>query len=120
MNRFDPSRFAVPGLALLSLILVVVVGLTLYQRNRKYDLTIAAGARSGESFALAQALKTVAERHYPNLRMRVRETGGTSENLEMLERKEAQLAAAQADVPAGPSTRLVALLYVDVFQLLVQ
>jgi len=120
MNRFDPSRFAVPGLALLSLLLAVGVGLAIYQRNRKYELTIAAGARSGESYVLAQALKTVAERHYLNLRMTVRETGGTSENLALLERKEAQLAAAQADVPAGPSTRLVALLYADVFQLLVQ
>src|SRR5262249_51300691 len=120
MNRFDPSRFAVPGLALLSLILAVVVGLTLYRRNQKYDLTIAAGARSGESFALAQALKPVAERHHPRLQIAARETGGTAENLDLLERKEAQLAAAQADVPAGPSTRLVALLYVDVFQLLVQ
>ena len=120
MNRFDPSRFAVPGLALLSLVLALVVGWTLYQRNQKHNLTIAAGARSGESFALAQALKTVAERHHPRLKITVRETAGTAENLDLLERKAAQLAAAQADVPAGPSARLVALLYVDVFQLLVQ
>jgi len=119
MYRFDPSRFAIPGLALLSLLLVLGIGVASYERNRKYSLAIAAGARSGESYVLAQALKTVAERHHQNLKISVRETGGTAENLALLERKDAQLAAAQADVPTGPSARLVALLYVDVFQLLV-
>jgi uncharacterized protein len=47
------------------------------------------------------------------------ETGGTVENLSMLQDGRAQLATAQADIPAGPQARSVAVLYDDTFQLLV-
>ncbi len=118
MSRFDPSRFAVPGLALLSLLLILGVAYAIFEQNRSYHVTIAAGSHTGEAYILTQALKTVAERHYPKLKIAMRETAGTAENLDLLERKEVQLAAAQADVPAGPSVRVVALLYLDAFQLL--
>jgi TRAP transporter TAXI family solute receptor len=50
----------------------------------------------------------------------LRETGGTAENLALLESGAADLATAQADVPAGRSARLVANLFSDAFQLLVR
>ncbi len=46
------------------------------------------------------------------------ETGGTVENLQMLEGGRAQLASAQSDVLPGPNVRAVAVLYDDAFQLL--
>ena len=60
------------------------------------------------------------ERHYPKIRIALLETNGTVENLQMLEAGRAQLATAQADVVPGPSARLLAILYDDTFQLLVQ
>ncbi len=86
---------------------------------KRERLTLAAGAPSGESYILGHALKTVVERHYPKIRIDLLETGGTVENLKMLEDGRAQLAAAQSDIPPGPKARAVTVLYDDTFQLLV-
>jgi uncharacterized protein len=59
------------------------------------------------------------ERHYPTIRITLLETGGTVENLQMLESGRAQLAAAQSDILPGPAARVVTVLYDDMFQLLV-
>jgi uncharacterized protein len=119
MHRWDPSKIGIPGLALLSVaVLVVALGVFLETR-RVQTLTIAAGSARGESYLLAQALKTVVERHHPTIRLHIRETAGTSENLQLLDAKGAQLATAQADIPTGSTARLVVYLYDDVFQLLV-
>jgi TRAP transporter TAXI family solute receptor len=79
---------------------------------------LAAGSKTGESYILGAALRTVVERHNPRIRIALLETGGTAENLRMLEDGRAALATAQADVPAGPTARVVAVLYDDAFQLL--
>lgn len=82
-------------------------------------LTLAAGSSSGESYILGNALKKVVERHYPKMRITLLETNGTVENLQMLEDGRAQLAAAQSNIPPGPTARILAVLYDDTFQLLV-
>ena len=120
MNRFDPSRFAVPALAILSLMLLAGVVTAIVGQHRSWKVTVAAGGRSGESYVLAQALKIVAQRRHPDLTVAVRETGGTAENLELLEKGEVDFATAQADAPQGRSARLVANLFGDAFQLLVR
>src|SRR6201996_9631181 len=107
------------ALAALSVAVVAVLAFAWWQQSRTEHLTLAAGASSGESYILGRALKTVVERHYPKIRMTLLETGGTVENLNMLEDGRAQLATAQADIPAGPKARSVAVLYDDTFQLLV-
>src|SRR5271156_1287374 len=109
-------RFA---LAAVSVTLIGGLAIAWWQRSRTEHLTLAAGASSGESYILGNALKTVVERHYPKIRMTLLETGGTVENLSMLQDGHAQLATAQADIPAGPRARSVAVLYDDTFQLLV-
>jgi TRAP-type uncharacterized transport system substrate-binding protein len=60
------------------------------------------------------------ERHYPKVKLSVLETGGTVESLRMLEEGKAEMATAQADVMPGRSARIVAVLYDDIFQLLVR
>jgi uncharacterized protein len=109
-------RFA---LAAVSVTLIGGLAIAWWQRSRTEHLTLAAGASSGESYILGNALKTVVERHYPKIRMTLLETGGTVENLSMLQDGRAQLATAQADIPAGLKARSVAVLYDDTFQLLV-
>jgi TRAP transporter TAXI family solute receptor len=106
------------GMVVLSLALLVFLGTIAYQGSRVHYLTLAAGSPTGESYILSAALKTVVERHNPRIRITLRETGGTVENLRMLENGSAQLAVAQADVLAGPSARILAVLYDDTFQLL--
>lgn len=119
MHRWDPSKIGIPGLALLSVgVLVVALGAFLESR-RVQTLSVAAGSARGESYLLCQALKKVVERHHPTIHLEIRETAGTSENLQLLDAKKVHLATAQADIPAGSNARLVVYLYEDVFQLLV-
>jgi TRAP transporter TAXI family solute receptor len=119
MAKLDLNRALQLGLATLSLGLIAVLAAMWWQRSRTEYLILAAGASSGESYILGNALKTVVERHYPKIRLTVLETGGTVENLKMLEDGRAQLVAAQSDVLPGPRGRAVAVLYDDTFQLLV-
>jgi hypothetical protein len=116
----DPSRLAVGLLVVFSLLLVAGIALAAFDRLRVRRAVIAAGAPEGESYVLAAALVQVAERTYPNLRLELRATAGTDENLRLLESGEVQLATAQADVPVGPHAQAVAHLFADHFQLLVR
>jgi uncharacterized protein len=119
MAKLDYNRVVRIVLAALSLGVLGMIGLLLVQRSRVQSVTLAAGASSGESYILSHALKTVVERHNPRVKITLLETGGTVANLKMLEDGRAQLATAQADVLPGPRARSVAVLYDDVFQLLV-
>src|ERR1700689_5708780 len=119
MAKFDYNRVLQLMLAALSLGLVSVLVLVFLQRSKTEYLTLAGGSSSGESYILGKALKTVVERHYPRIKISLLETGGTVENLQMLEDGRAQLATAQADILPGPRARAVAVLYDDTLQLLV-
>jgi len=109
--------------ALILLVVVTVIVLATGATIAIGDTTtqhvvVAAGPSSSESAALMRAVKSVVERHYPNIRMTVAETADVADSLKRLERGEAQLAAAQADASAPPVARLVAVLFEDEFQLL--
>jgi hypothetical protein len=119
MAKLDFNRVLRMTLVVLSVGLFVGLALAAWQGSRTEHLTLAAGASSGESYILGNALKTVVERHYPKIRITLLETGGTVENLRMLEDGRAQLATAQSDILPGPKARAVAVLYDDTFQLLV-
>jgi uncharacterized protein len=119
MAKIDLNRVLQLILAALSLGLVGVLALVFLQRSKTEYLTLAGGSSSGESYILGKALKTVVERHYPRIRISLLETGGTVENLQMLESGRVQLATAQADILPGPKARALAVLYDDTFQLLV-
>src|ERR1700733_7597349 len=119
MARLDFNRVLRIALVALSLGLVGCLAIGVWQGSKTERLTLAAGGPSGESYILGHALKTGVERHYPKIRIDLVETGGTVENLKMLEDGRAQLAAAQSNIPPGPKARAVAVLYYDPFQLLV-
>jgi hypothetical protein len=78
-----------------------------YDHLKERPISIAAGARKTESYVLAQALKTVTERHYPRIKITILEIEGATEPLE---RGLVQLAVAPSEAPAGPSARNVAVL----------
>lgn len=118
MVKLKTRHVVVIGLIVLSLALLRFIGNEIRAGSEIHRLTLAAGSKTGESYVLSAALRTVVERHNPRIRIDVLETGGTAENLKMLEERRASLATAQADVPAGPSARIVAVLYDDTFQIL--
>ena len=118
MRRLFAGRVALICLTLITVGMLSIGGFLIYKRVKVYNISIAAGDAKGESFVLMKALQTVAGRYYPHINITVSETGGTTENLRRIERGDAQFATAQADVPAGPTARSVAVLYEDNFQLL--
>jgi uncharacterized protein len=119
MAKPDFNRVLRLALIAATLCLLVILAVVYWQQSKVEHLTLAAGASSGESYLLGSALKTVVERHYPRIRITLLETGGTVENLQMLQDGRAQLATAQADILPGDRARAVAVLYDDTFQLLV-
>ena len=119
MAKLDFNRLTQLTLAALTLGLAGGLAMILLQRSKTEYLTLAAGTSSGESYILGNALKTVVERHNPRIRITLLQTGGTVENLQMLQDGRAQLATAQADISPGPRARALAVLYDDTFQLLV-
>jgi TRAP transporter TAXI family solute receptor len=119
MAKLDFNRLTQLTLAALTLGLAGGLAIIFLQRSKTEYLTLAAGTSTGESYILGNALKTIVERHYPSIRITLLQTGGTVENLHMLEDGRAQLATAQADISPGPRARALAVLYDDTFQLLV-
>jgi uncharacterized protein len=119
MAKLDLHRILPVALVAVSVCFVAWLVVVLQQQSRTQYLTLAAGDSHGESYILSSALKTVVERHYSGIRINLIETGGTVENLAMLNQGRAQMATAQADIVPGPTARMVAVLYDDTFQLMV-
>jgi len=120
-HNLDPLTIIVLlSLGGLTLGLIAAVTWHLVHRNQVNHLTLVAGNRDGESYILSQAIEKVVEANNPKIKIDLQETGGTTENIKLLEEGKAQLATAQADVPTGSSARVVAVLYRDTFQLVVK
>lgn len=101
-------------------LIVALTGYVIIQRNRVYQLTIAAGSKEGESYIFSQIMAKVVTLHQPRIKIKVIETQGSEENIKLLEENKVQLATAQADIPALPSARIVSNLFPDMFQLVVK
>ncbi|MFH7024242.1 MAG: TAXI family TRAP transporter solute-binding subunit [Heteroscytonema crispum UTEX LB 1556] len=107
-------------LLLLSLVLVLIFGVRLMADTKQvHHLTIAAGPAQGESYLLSQAIAQKVATCNPKIQIHVLETLGSQKNIELLENNKVELATAPINNSALPSTKLVTLLYSDVFQLVV-
>jgi TRAP transporter TAXI family solute receptor len=113
------NKFILP-VALLSLVLVGGFTWKLVINNQQvHYLTIAAGAKTGDYYPFASAIAEVVAQHNPKIQLKVVETQGAQENIQRLKTNKAQLALWQSDSPTVPSARAVALLYQEVFHLIV-
>ena len=115
-----PQKIGLVLLTLISLSLISFTAWNVFNRSRVYRLAIGAGLEKGESYVFAKSLQQVMKEKEPGIEIEVRVTGGTSENLKLLESNTIQLATAQADIPGGSSSRLISILYPDAFQLVVK
>jgi TRAP transporter TAXI family solute receptor len=112
------SKFAYP-VVLLSLIAALAFAMQwVRELNRTHHLVIATASRDGEYFAFASVLAEVMKRHHPDIKIRVRETAGSVENMSLLAQNQVQLAIVQSDTPVNSSARAVAYLFPEVFHLL--
>ena len=83
--ELTPNRVRAAGLVLISVLIIGVVSFVLHQQARVQRLTIAAGSREGESYAICAALRTRRGAHNPKIKIALLETAGTVENLRFLE-----------------------------------
>ncbi|GAA6621921.1 TAXI family TRAP transporter solute-binding subunit [Scytonema sp. NUACC26] len=137
-QQLDPlSKFVFISLGLFSTGLLTFSLWRLAGRLTAPEIILAAGDTEGESYIISQAIEKVVESR-SNIKITVRETGGTSQSLEMLKIGQVQMAAAQADVASeemdvstrktkpsksegkNAGLRTVAVLYQDLFQLVVR
>jgi uncharacterized protein len=108
---------------LLPLLLVIATGFGsyfIYDHIQIHNLVLAAGSPSGESYQLSRAIAQVVNTNHRNLRITVISTCGSAQNLALMATGKVELATAQADIPAGSTARTIAVLYKDLFQLVVK
>lgn len=82
-------------------------------------LTVGSGPFGSDSYALMREASDVVERHSSTIRLAVRPTRDSSESISLLNQGKIDLAAIRADTPVAADVRLVALLFEDYFQFLV-
>jgi len=116
-------RLSLPSKVLLLVLLVAVLISTnwaVLNSRRVEHLTLATGDKEGESYIVGQAIAQTLHQNNLRLDVSVISTSGSDANLEEIEKGTVDLAIVQADMPGGPSSRTVAVLFADTFQLIVR
>lgn len=112
------SRFALPVVILSVLGAIAFSALWLREQQQVHELTIATGGAQGEYYAFAQALAAVVAQHEPQIHIRVLETEGSRQNMQLLDQHQVDLAIVQSDTPVSAEARAIAFLFPEVFHLL--
>jgi TRAP transporter TAXI family solute receptor len=92
---------------------------TLSGDQARHEIVVATGAETGTYHALGAALAQILTIMDVVESARVRSTGGSVENMEMIENGDADLAFVQSDNPTSTNARLVASLYDEILHILV-
>jgi TRAP transporter TAXI family solute receptor len=112
------SKLTLP-VVLLSIVMAFAFGVQwLRDQNRVYSLTLATAGKSGEYYTFGQALAKVVAKHQPHIQIKVLETEGSPQNMELLAKKQVQLAIVQGDTPVEPSVQAIASLFPEMFHLI--
>jgi TRAP transporter TAXI family solute receptor len=107
-------------LLVLVLWVATVLALLLWLGGRQQQqLSIAAGPAESETFGLLSAAADVLNELDNGLQISVYETGGTVENMELLETGQIDIATVQADSQIPEEARAIARLYPDAYHLVV-
>lgn len=89
------------------------------QSREKQILVVAAGPYQSDSYTLLEEIAEVVTRHSSTLELKVVATGSPSESISALNRREFDLASIRSSTPVIKSTRMIANLYPDYFQLII-
>lgn len=88
--------------------------------NKTYHVRIAASKPGSETYQLVKAAADVVAKQYKHIEFELVPSLGSSQNLRLMKANQVQIAAVQADSDLIPEARLVAILFPDVFQLVVR
>lgn len=114
------SRFALP-VVFISVVTAIALGLQLFRENyRTYRLVLASASASGEYYAFSQAFSKVITRYHPRIQIEVIPTEGSQQNMMYLRDGAADLALVQSDTPVESPVRAVAMLFPELFHLIVR
>ena len=116
--KVDPGRILLVALLFTVALGAAIFALRLLEAERTTTIVIGAGSKSGESFAVANAIADMADLYEPHLDIVVAESGGSSENLRLLSDGLIEAATLQADSKVDARLRLVTELYPDAYQIL--
>jgi TRAP transporter TAXI family solute receptor len=109
-------RYIVVGIIWIATLTAALAWFLAGQQSR---LALAAGPRSSESFRLATVIASVFNRANPNILLEVFETGGSGENVRLLQQGHVDFATIQADTRVNEEVTALASLYHDAYQLIV-
>lgn len=132
------EKYLLNGFGIFLFLFVIGFGFDNARRNfLPYKMTLAAGKRTGASYIISDALARVAKKH-TNITIDVCKTDGTEDNIrslkgdslktpancsskpnQLIKDLKAHLVTAQADISPSANARIVANLYQDHFQLIV-
>ncbi|GAB4228343.1 MAG: TAXI family TRAP transporter solute-binding subunit [Methyloligellaceae bacterium] len=107
------------ALAIVSAV-VMMVGYIAWTAPFTASLRLGADRLNSEPHEMATAIAHVVQRTHPGVRITVVETAGSNENIKLLSEGKLDLALSRADVVSQENVSLVAVLYQDMFQLLVE
>jgi len=91
---------------------------TYYADKKPVEMTVAAGPAISDSYLLMTEISEVIARHNPHIILNVQATGGSSQNIQLLQAGKADFAVVQSSSPAVSRAQLVAHLYPNIYLLL--
>ena len=87
---------------------------------RVRHVALAGGPAGSETLALTMAIAEVLNEYNPGFRLRVFETGGSAENVRLLESGQIEFGTIQADTPVPDGVVGITTLYHDAYHLIVR
>ncbi len=118
MNREGRTWMLLGGILLAGLI--AAAGYFAWTAPFSAKIRLGADRVNSEPYEMASAIAHVIRRTYPTIDVMVVETNGSSENMQLLARGEIDLALVRADAISRENVSLLAILYQEMFQLLVR
>ncbi len=101
-------------------VILLSLGLGWTLSSRRVRIAIAGGPAGSESFELASAIARVLQEAVPRLRVDVYETGGTTDDIQLIREARVDMATIQSDAEVDDRVQGVASLYYDAYQLIVR
>ena len=107
----------------IGLLILVAISLGIYQLDNlqgKHKLIIAAGEKDGDTYQFAENLANIVEEVEPTIDIELKETSESIDTAKMVQSGEAALGILQVDKESWSRIQLVALIYPEVFHLVVR
>lgn len=102
------------------IVAVLLGAFFIYNQVRVRDVVIATNQEGSPSYDYAVALAEVIREMDPRINLVILQTSGSNDGINLIQSGKADLTIAQADAPTGSNVRTVALLYPQIYHLLVR